>query len=188
MLKSLRKSLLKVNLQLVTNSFPFFPILLAGIVLLTISSGVTVSVPYFIGRILDTIFPDESKDIGRKGPFDSILPQFTDRFQKDTCGRPKSETTAEEWSARKGSALVQRLGNVCLILVGVFVLGAAANFGRAYLMTTAGEILEFVSKHFLLSVVTSVCSFVCLCLWKPYLCQEAVELKRPMALESSSRF
>lgn len=33
----------------------------------------------------------------------------------------------------------RRLNNVCGILVAVFLLGAACNFGRIYIMSTAGK-------------------------------------------------
>ncbi len=37
-------------------------------------------------------------------------------------------------------SMVQNLTNVSLILVGIFIFGAACNFGRTYLMGIAGII------------------------------------------------
>lgn len=67
----------------------------ASVACLCVSSAVTMSVPYCIGKILDIIFTD--------------------------------------------SFLAEKLTTFCLGMVGVFVIGAAANFGRIYLMNGACE-------------------------------------------------
>lgn len=36
------------------------------------------------------------------------------------------------------SKMIDKLTKFCLILLGVFLVGAAANFGRIYLMSTSG--------------------------------------------------
>lgn len=65
----------------------------ASVACLCVSSAVTMSVPYCIGKILDIIFTD--------------------------------------------SFLAEKLSTFCLAMVGVFVVGSAANFGRIYLMNGA---------------------------------------------------
>lgn len=67
----------------------------ASVACLCVSSAVTMSVPYCIGKILDIIFTD--------------------------------------------SFMAEKLSAFCLGMVGVFVVGSAANFGRIYLMNGACE-------------------------------------------------
>lgn len=67
----------------------------ASVACLCVSSGVTMSVPYCIGKILDIIFTD--------------------------------------------SFMAEKLATFCLGMVGVFVVGSAANFGRIYLLNGACE-------------------------------------------------
>lgn len=65
----------------------------ASVVCLIVSSVITMSVPYGIGKIMDII--------------------FTDTF------------------------VAEKLSGFCMLMVGVFVVGAIANFGRIYLMNGA---------------------------------------------------
>jgi len=81
--------------------------LLGAIGLLLISSGVTMAVPFALGKIIDLIYS-----------MDQI----------------KNSDTAEQ-----KAAISDRLNQVCIGLSGVFLLGAAANFGRVYLMRVAGQ-------------------------------------------------
>lgn len=67
----------------------------ASVACLCVSSAVTMSVPYCIGKILDIIFTD--------------------------------------------SFMAEKLSTFCLGMIGVFVVGSAANFGRIYLMNGACE-------------------------------------------------
>lgn len=71
--------------------------LTCAIGLLTISSTITMAVPFALGHVIDII------------------------YTADTL------------------AMKQNLQNVCLTLTGVFLTGAAANFGRVYLMNVAGQ-------------------------------------------------
>lgn len=79
--------------------------------MLGISSAVTMSVPFFMGRIIDMIFK-----------------------------KPDSELTPSQQQAQKDRIdyIMKNLRNFCLGLVGVFTLGACATFGRVYLMNFAG--------------------------------------------------
>lgn len=65
----------------------------ASVVCLVISSAITMSVPYGIGKILDIV--------------------FTENF------------------------VAEKLTSFCIIMLGVFVIGGIANFGRIYLMNGA---------------------------------------------------
>jgi ABC-type bacteriocin/lantibiotic exporter with double-glycine peptidase domain len=65
--------------------------------LLLISSGVSMSVPFFIGKLID----------------------FIQTGDKET--------------------MKEKLRNVSLIMLGVFFVGAVANFGRIYLIQSTGE-------------------------------------------------
>ncbi|CAH1792181.1 unnamed protein product [Owenia fusiformis] len=66
--------------------------------LLVISSGVTMAVPFCIGKVIDIIY-----DSGKDGN------------------------------------MVEKLTSFCQVLVGVFLVGAVANAGRVYLMSTSGQ-------------------------------------------------
>ncbi|KAK3093464.1 hypothetical protein FSP39_016049 [Pinctada imbricata] len=70
----------------------------AAVFLLLISSGVSMSVPFCIGKVIDLIY--NSKEEGK---------------------------------------LTENLTFVCKILLGIFFLGAAANFGRVYLINISGS-------------------------------------------------
>ena len=70
-----------------------------AVVLLLISSGVSMAVPFCIGKVIDIIYTSS-----KEGP-----------------GHMKERLTA-----------------FCRIMIGVFVIGALANFGRVYLMQISG--------------------------------------------------
>ncbi|XP_045584652.2 ATP-binding cassette sub-family B member 10, mitochondrial [Procambarus clarkii] len=71
--------------------------LACAIGLLTISSTITMAIPFALGHVIDVI------------------------YTADTL------------------VMKQNLQHVCLALSGVFLVGAAANFGRVYLMNVAGQ-------------------------------------------------
>lgn len=73
---------------------------LAGAVsLLLISSAVTMSVPFCMGKIIDIIYTASSNP----------------------------------------EQMMQTLSNICKILIGVFLVGGSANFGRVYLIQVSGQ-------------------------------------------------
>lgn len=80
--------------------------------LLSVSSSITMSVPFALGHVIDLIY------------------------------------TADGTQAVSGS-----LQRVCLVLTGVFLTGAAANFGRVYLMNVAGQ---RITKSLRVSVFSSI--------------------------------
>lgn len=96
--------------------------ILGGVALLAVSSAVTISVPFFIGRIVDMIF---------KGETESISTESIDENRRE-----------------KVSAALEKLTTFCYTLVGVFVVGAIANFGRVYLMQSAGKENEALDGRF----------------------------------------
>nr|XP_056708579.1 ATP-binding cassette sub-family B member 10, mitochondrial [Euleptes europaea] len=71
--------------------------LTAAVGFLTVSSVITMSAPFFLGKVIDVIYTNPSGD-------------FTDN-----------------------------LSNLCALLSGIFLCGAAANATRVYLMQTAGQ-------------------------------------------------
>ena len=80
--------------------------IVGAIALLLVSSTVTMSVPYFLGKIID------------------MLQNY------------------------KHDELRQRLKQVTLVLVGVFGIGALANFGRVYLiLTTSQRIIKRIREQ-----------------------------------------
>ncbi|KAM9410571.1 ATP-binding cassette sub-family B member 10, mitochondrial [Pholidichthys leucotaenia] len=73
--------------------------LAAAVGFLTISSAVTMSAPFFLGRVIDTIY---------------------------TSGTDTETMTAS-------------LTSLCIMLMGVFLCGGAANSARVYLMQSSGQ-------------------------------------------------
>lgn len=82
--------------------------ILGAVALLLVSSGVTMAVPYSLGKVLDIIYS------GADNPTESS----------------------------------NRLNKLCLILIGVFLAGAACNFGRVYLLSCAGIYRRFFESFF----------------------------------------
>ncbi|XP_063868346.1 ATP-binding cassette sub-family B member 10, mitochondrial-like [Scylla paramamosain] len=80
--------------------------------LLSVSSTITMSVPFALGHVIDLIY-----------------------------------------TADGGQAMSGGLQRVCLALTGVFLTGAAANFGRVYLMNVAGQ---RITKSLRVSVFSSI--------------------------------
>lgn len=81
-------------------SFVFCFFFLSGAIgLLLISSAVTISVPFAMGKVIDTIYKSS----------DDSVKMMTD------------------------------LSLLCKVLILVFICGAAANFGRIFLMETSGK-------------------------------------------------
>ncbi|CAF0774095.1 unnamed protein product [Adineta steineri] len=77
-----------------------------AIALLLLSSGVTMSVPYFLGKIIDML------------------------------------------QTYKHDELRQRLKQMTFVLVGIFAVGALANFGRVYLiLTTSQRIIKRIREQ-----------------------------------------
>ena len=44
------------------------------------------------------------------------------------------------YTASEQGNMVERLQHFCLILLGIFICGALANFGRIYIMQSSGEL------------------------------------------------
>lgn len=89
-----------------------------AIALLLISSSVTMSVPYFLGKIIDML------------------------------------------QSYKHEELRQRLKQVTLALVGVFGIGALANFGRVYLiLTTSQRIIKRIREQLFQSILRKEMAF-----------------------------
>lgn len=83
-------------------------VFLAAMGCLLVSSGITMGVPYSIGRILDIIF---------------------------------TEQVAKE-----------KLKEFCVILVGIFIVGGFANFGRIYLMNGACKLHSLSLRIWFVSI------------------------------------
>lgn len=97
---------------------------LAGAVgLLVISSGVTMSVPFALGRVIDIIY---------------------------SMDQMKSFKSKEE----EKETIRNNLRKVCGILVGVFTMGALANFGRVYLMRLVSQNVTAKVRRMVFSSIT----------------------------------
>lgn len=96
----------------------FFPINIGAMILLLISSGVTMSVPFFIGKLIDFI-----------------------------------QTNDKE-------LLKERLKYITLIMLGVFVIGALANFGRVYIIqSTSQRIVMRLRENLFRSIMNQEMAF-----------------------------
>jgi len=94
--------------------------LAAGIGLLVISSSVTMSIPFAMGKVIDMIYK-----------IDQL---------KSTSENIKSEDKiVDTLTSEERNQITRKLQNVCIALVGVFTVGALANFGRVYLMRMVSQ-------------------------------------------------
>ncbi|KAM4025989.1 ATP-binding cassette sub-family B member 10, mitochondrial-like [Anomaloglossus baeobatrachus] len=93
-----KKSLLSQDVQrLLSLARPERGRLTAAVGFLTVSSVITMSAPFFLGKVIDVIYSNPAQD------------------------------------------LTSSLTSLCALLSGVFLLGAAANGTRVYLMQTSGQ-------------------------------------------------
>ena len=88
--------------------FDSFVSITVAIGLLFISSGVTMSVPFALGKIIDIIYS-----------MDQLKGSSSQESEKDKIKSIRDK--------------------VCLALMGVFVIGGVANFGRVYLMRLSAQ-------------------------------------------------
>ncbi|KAJ3320738.1 ATP-binding cassette sub- B member 10, mitochondrial [Boothiomyces sp. JEL0866] len=118
---------------------PFWPyakpetkIVIASIGLLLVSSTVTMSVPFSMGAIIDIVMADAGAETA-----DFDKPKLQDNSGVDPVGFMNSKNNSTLLKA-----LLEKTGSLSAlfsVLVGVFVVGAAANAGRLILMTKASE-------------------------------------------------
>ena len=120
---------------------------LAGAVgLLVVSSGVTMTVPFALGRVIDIIYNlDQCKNISKCNNTDADNEaekknqlnnqQFPETFSQLEDRKNETENDVE----KQKEAIKANLRRVCGVLVGVFVTGAVANFGRVYLMRIVSQ-------------------------------------------------
>ena len=83
--------------------------LAAAVGLLVISSSITMSIPFALGKVIDIIYS---------------MDQIKTRGHVESVGVPDSER----------DVIMLNLKKVCVVLIGMFTIGALANFGRVYLM------------------------------------------------------
>ena len=109
--------------------------LAAAVGLLVISSSVTMSIPFALGKVIDIIYSmDQLKTIGN-------LIENRERIPESSM------------SDHKKQSIMLNLEKVCVVLVGVFMVGAVANFGSVYLMRM---ISQRVSARIRNSVYSSI--------------------------------
>ena len=89
--------------------------LAAAVGLLVISSSVTMSIPFAMGKVIDMIYK-------------------IDQFKLNNEPVKSNENIVEILTPDDKKHIMNKLQNVCGALVGVFILGSLANFGRVYLM------------------------------------------------------
>ena len=112
--------------------------LAAAIGLLVISSGVTMSVPFALGRVIDIIYSmDQIKTVNKSSTTNS-----------------ESNSAGQQPPSPAKAAIENNLKNVCGILVGVFAIGAAANFGRVYLMRIVSQRITARLRNSLFSSIS----------------------------------
>jgi len=133
-----KSSKLKEFQRLVALAKPEKGRLAAAIGLLVISSGVTMSVPFALGRVIDIIYSmDQIKTISKSSTTSS----------ESSTGDPQPPSAAK-------AAIESNLRNVCGILVGVFAVGATANFGRVYLMRIVSQRITARLRNSLFSSIS----------------------------------
>lgn len=101
---------------------PEYKLILAALLCLIITSTVTMSLPLFIGKIIDTAKPKESD--GSTTPVSVISPDLL-------------KTVSDTEDRVEIMGLTQSM--FYLSLGGIFLFGACTNFGRIYLLRTVGE-------------------------------------------------
>ena len=90
--------------------------LAAAIGLLVISSGVTMSIPFAMGKVIDIIYSMDQ--LKTKHSLNSSYENIEESLMSDS----------------QRQSIMNNLQKVSGILMGVFMVGALANFGRVYLM------------------------------------------------------
>ena len=99
--------------------------LAAALGLLFVSSAVTMTVPFALGRIIDVIYDlDQLKQ--------------TDLEHQKVSNSPTCWVTVLHFTLLQ-CEIRSRLKTVCLGLTGVFLLGSLWNFGRVFLMRDSGQ-------------------------------------------------
>lgn len=104
----------------------------AAVGLLLVSSLVTMSVPFALGKIIDIIYQIDQ----------------TGGAIKD--GGEESDAAAVMENKK---LFESRLRTFCLGLVGVFLVGGACNFGRVYLMRISGQTITARLREKLYSAI-----------------------------------
>lgn len=111
---------------------PEFRLLAAALACLVVTSAVSMSLPLFIGKIIDTARPGAG--------LASIFDQLTGRGEGEGAGAsepPAAAATHDDEATILGLPASQFYP--CLL--AFFTVGAAANFGRSYLLRSVGESL-----------------------------------------------
>lgn len=89
------------------------------------------------------IAADNADSTGSKsspdGQKQSKMPSLNSMFSFGSKSGDNENADGESDSNSRaiGEKITSNLGKYCILLTGVFALGATANFGRAYLMLTA---------------------------------------------------
>lgn len=115
-----------------------------------------MSVPFVVGTLIDTIYMGGQNTSALLSLVDSVSSSVSN--VGDSLANAASDTPTVALDGSIDSSLPStvdaiasssidasgpkhaRLENVGAFLAGVFVVGGAANFGRVYLMTTAGRL------------------------------------------------
>ena len=88
----------------------------AAVGLLVISSSVTMAIPFAMGKVIDIIYSMDQLKLENKLDKTSV------------------ENENITWSDSQRQLIMKNLEKVCGALIGVFIIGGMANFGRVYLM------------------------------------------------------
>lgn len=108
---------------------PEYKLLLAALVCLIVTSTVTMSLPLFIGKIIDTT---KAKDAESASP-NSV----SELIKLKIPGSSDEDKEDEDKDTTKIFGLSQSV--FYMSLGGIFLVGASTNFGRIYLLRSVGE-------------------------------------------------
>ena len=115
--------------------------LAAAISLLVISSSVTMSIPFALGKVIDIIYSMDQ--IKTKANLKGV------NHKDQTNDVPMAPEVSKE-------QIRHNLKTVCAVLIGVFACGALANFGRVYLMRLVSQRIAAKIRN---SVYSSIGSY-----------------------------
>ena len=121
----------------------------------------TISVPFFVGRIMDSFITNADDPSSPTPKSFTLLNSINERMDA-FWGRQRQSGQTTGTKAKRGSDQLMRdlvrcvspksirlhrkyhlifEGSVCVVLSVIFLVGAAANFGRSYLMISAGQLV-----------------------------------------------
>ncbi len=115
---------------------PEFRLLAAALACLVVTSAVSMSLPLFIGKIIDTARPGA----GLASVFDQLTGRG-ERGEGEGAGASQPPAAAAGTEDDEATILGLPASQFYPCLLAFFTVGAVANFGRSYLLRSVGESL-----------------------------------------------